>query len=156
MVDLLALEELMRAARQKVALTILSVVFVLVAISSQISLEPTISLEMVLNLSIWALGCLAILMFGALWYRSRARATRRLVEVVAAGDCRIKKLEATRMKMDLIPIGVEVYLEFASGEHLAFGFWTHATARRLLELLLPLCERPGDEMRATDVKRATP
>jgi len=128
------LDELMHAARNRVAHVVLIVVGIVSLISSQIVLEP-FSLYRLMRIALWTLGCLVIFVLSALWYRARAAATTRLIAEVRARTCTITQVEVTRLRWKLIPVGVEVDVELASGEHLAFGFWRAETAERLVALL---------------------
>lgn len=138
MIDLLELETLMDAARRRVLLANLVVVGTLIAISSQIPNVRPWSPVALVNTIVWGLGCCAVVTAGVVWYRIRSASTRRLALAVRDGHGLIVKLERYNFSFHLLPLGVEIYIEFATGEHFAVGYWTNRTADRLVHVLAPL------------------
>lgn len=145
------LEDLMRRARRRVLHLLAIVAAILAAISSQIEIPSPAPPALIARISVWAIGCLGILLIGVLWYEARAAATRRLPRLLQAGKARIVSVEQTPIALEILPFGIEVDVMFESGERLAFGFWTSDSADRLAEIVserLPWVERAdvsGDE-----------
>jgi hypothetical protein len=129
------MEELMHDARMRVLHLCLIVLALIVGILSQISLPSPMPPSAILNLTVFALGCILIGTLGGIWLRSRFRATYRLLALVQTAECKIRKTELTRLRLNWIPFGAEVDVHLVSGEHLAFGFWSEDSAEKLLARL---------------------
>lgn len=129
--------ELMVGARRRVIHLYAIVFLAMLAISSQIKIPSPMTSRELMNLCIWAFGCVMFLGLGLLWYRMRAAATVRLTKLYASGELHVQKVATTRLKLFILPIGWEVDVDLESGEHLSFGYWTYAPCQELHALLLP-------------------
>lgn len=131
------LRQLTHATRVRTLQLILLALLPAAIISSQISVE-TWSLANVVKVSVWLAGCSALLVASFMWYRSRVRATDRLISEMAQKSLDIVDLKVTTFAIEgLLPFGVEVDLHLRCGAHLGFGFHRLALANRLVDLLEP-------------------
>lgn len=138
------LEQSMRAAKMRVLQIYLSVVLVMAAISSQISERAPQQPVAIVNIAFWTFGCVVVFTLGTIWLRLRFRASHRLLSLAQANACRIQKIEVTSLRLEhFFPAGTEVDITLATGEHLAFGFWTRRAAETLAAEL-SLLEGGGD------------
>ena len=89
----------------------------------------------------WGVGCAGFALFATLWYRARVEAIAKLEAAVASGAS-LYRCHVTAVCVRAIPLGHEVDLVAIdtareTSTHLAFGFWTAASANKLLAVLKP-------------------
>lgn len=120
----------MLAARRRVTHLWLIAALLIAMISSQIP-GSTADIPSIL---MWVVGCLVVLGLGAYWVHIRHEATREFLRRVQHGPLDLERVEITGLSLqfEFLRFGYEVDLYLCSGERLAFGFWTHASAERLL------------------------
>lgn len=120
----------MAAARRRVSHLWLIVAALIAAISSRI---PGSGAD-IPSIVMWFCGCLVILGLGAYWVHIRHEATREFLGQVQHGPPALERVEINGLSIqfEFLRFGYEVDLYLRSGERLAFGFWTRASAERLL------------------------
>ena len=134
-----ALEELLRGARRRV-LHFLAALTAGVALVTREVMAMPCEVAYRLEPIVWIAGCSALAVLANLGYRARRRSSEILLEAVRLGRA-IRHVEVSHLRLLFVPVGSEVDLEVtdASGtHHLAFGFWTRASAERLIGMLDPL------------------
>jgi len=153
---------LLRASRNRVLQLIGAVAAVMAVITIAAVARFASGIGETSNLIKWGVGCALFALFATLWYRARVKAIAELTTAVANGWT-LHRCQITAVFVKRIPLGHEVDLVAVDATRtttvsLAFGFWTRASASRLVDLLQPNIV-PGSppavplKMRAPNVKR---
>lgn len=121
----LELDEVVTAARRR-ALGLYGIVVAIIAgISSRIRFAGASS-TMIADIVVWFTLSTMILIAGGLWVRWRFKSAQRFRELLEAGTLKVQEVDVTRVRLKLVPFGVEVDLVLGSGERLPLGFWREA------------------------------